>query len=341
MTVGNPAPPLDPECGGIWRTISESMFEGRGPRVDADSLEATRNFELSTREALLEGRPYSHRELQLPGPAGDLVLSVFTPDALAAPGPAVYWVHGGGMVAGSRFGASEGVDAGAAVGAVITSVEYRLAPEHPAPAPADDCYAGLLWVAEHADELGIDPARVVLGGASAGGGLAAATALRVRDHGGPALAGLMLCCPMLDDRMTSCSSDQFDDVILWTRASNEFGWRSLLGDRFGTDEVTIYEVPGRATDLAGLPPTWSTWAARTSSATRTWASPPPSGPRAATPSCTCGPAATTASSCSLRRPRCRSTPPRPAGAGSPGRWSRSPPDRRLSGCGSPATRPST
>jgi acetyl esterase/lipase len=85
--------------------------------------------------------------------------------------------------------------------------------------------------------------------------LAAATALRVRDHGGPALAGLMLCCPMLDDRMTSCSSDQFDDVILWTRASNEFGWRSLLGDRFGTDEVTIYEVPGRATDLAGLPPT--------------------------------------------------------------------------------------
>jgi acetyl esterase/lipase len=255
MTVGNPAPPLDPECGGIWRTISESMFEGRGPRVDADSLEATRNFELSTREALLEGRPYSHRELQLPGPAGDLVLSVFTPDALAAPGPAVYWVHGGGMVAGSRFGASEGVDAGAAVGAVITSVEYRLAPEHPAPAPADDCYAGLLWVAEHADELGIDPARVVLGGASAGGGLAAATALRVRDHGGPALAGLMLCCPMLDDRMTSCSSDQFDDVILWTRASNEFGWRSLLGDRFGTDEVTIYEVPGRATDLAGLPPT--------------------------------------------------------------------------------------
>jgi acetyl esterase/lipase len=79
--------------------------------------------------------------------------------------------------------------------------------------------------------------------------------LRVRGHGGPALAGLLLCCPMLDDRMTSCSSGQFDDALLWTRASNEFGWRSLLGERFGTDDVTIYDVPGRATDLSGLPPT--------------------------------------------------------------------------------------
>ena len=254
MTTANPAPPFDPECGGIWRTISEAMFEGRGPRIDADSLEAARNFELGSRETLLEGRAYDHREVELPGPAGDLVLSVFTATDLAGPAPAVYGVHGGGMVAGSRFSAAEGVDAGAAVDAVVTSIEYRLAPEHPAPAPGDDCYAGLLWVAEHADDLGIDPGRIVLGGASAGGGLAAATALRVRDQGGPALAGLMLCCPMLDDRMTSCSSDQFDDAVLWTRASNEFGWRSLLGDRFGTDGVTIYDVPGRATDLSGLPP---------------------------------------------------------------------------------------
>ena len=129
MTTVNPAPPLDPECGGIWRTISETMFEGRGPRIDADSLEAVRNFELGTREALLEGRPYSHREVSLPGPGGDLVLSVFTPDALAGPAPAVFWVHGGGMVGGSRFGAAEGVDAGAgAMGADGVPSRRRAAP---------------------------------------------------------------------------------------------------------------------------------------------------------------------------------------------------------------------
>ena len=255
MSTTHPAPPFDPECGATWRTISEAMFEGRGPRISAESLEAVRNFELSTVDALLEGRPYDHHDLQVPGPSGDLTVAVFTPQERSGTAPGVYWVHGGGMVTGTRFAAVEALEAGAAAGAVVTSVEYRLAPEHPAPAPVDDCYAGLLWVAEHAGELGIDPSRIVLGGSSAGGGLAAATALRVRDHGGPALAGLLLTCPMLDDRMTTLSSDQFDDAVLWTRASNEFGWRSLLGHRAGTHDVSIYEAPGRATDLSGLPPT--------------------------------------------------------------------------------------
>ena len=254
MAAVRPAPPFDPECGAVWRTISDTMFEGGGPRISADSLETVRNYELSTLDALLEGRPYTHREVELPGPAGDLILSVFTPDDLVGTVPGVYWIHGGGMVSGTRFGAAEAMNAGASVGAVVTSIEYRLAPEHPAPAPGDDCYAGLLWLAGHAGELGIDPTKIVLGGASAGGGLAASTALRVRDQGGPDLAGLLLCCPMLDDRMTTCSSGQFDDAILWSRASNEFGWRSLLGSRFGTEAVTIYDAPGRATDLSGLPP---------------------------------------------------------------------------------------
>jgi acetyl esterase/lipase len=255
MSTTRSAPPFDPECGAAWRTVSEAMFDGGGPRVDADSLATVRGSELWSLETLLEGRPYAHRELELPGPAGALVLSVFTPHDVPGPAPGVYWVHGGGMVAGSRFGAADALDAGATVGAVVTSIEYRLAPEHPAPAPGDDCYAGLLWVAAHAGDLGIDPARIVLGGGSAGGGLAAATALRARDQGGPSLAGLLLLCPMLDDRMATLSSGQFDDAILWTRASNEFGWRSLLGDRAGTDDVSIYEAPGRATDLSGLPPT--------------------------------------------------------------------------------------
>jgi acetyl esterase/lipase len=254
VTTSRPAPPLDPECGPVWRAISDGLFGGGGPRIDADSLEAARSFELMTRESLLALRPFTERSLQVPGPAGDVTLSVFTPEGHAGPAAGLYWVHGGGMVAGTRFGVGEALDAAAAVGAVVVSVEYRLAPEHPAPAPGDDCDAGLRWVADHADELGIDAGRIVLGGASAGGGLAAATALRVRDQGGPPLAGLLLCCPMLDDRMASVSANQFGDTILWTRASNEFGWRSLLGERAGTADVTIYEAPGRATDLSGLPP---------------------------------------------------------------------------------------
>lgn len=248
------APSLDPEAGATWRTISDAVFEGKGMRIDAQTLELARSFSLTNRETLLQGRPFVEHERQIPGPA-ELTLSVFTPEHHSDPASGIYWVHGGGMVLGNRFLASEALDAALAIGAVVVSLEYRLAPDHPAPAPGDDCYAGLLWFAKHAAELGVDPNRIVLGGTSAGGGLAAATALRVRDHGGPSLTGLLLCCPMLDDRMVSVSAKQFADDIVWSRAANEFGWHSLLGDRAGTDDVTIYEAPGRATDLAGLPPT--------------------------------------------------------------------------------------
>jgi acetyl esterase/lipase len=256
--ASRPAPPIDVEAGAIWTTVSEDLFGGGGLALDATNLERVRSMSLMNREALLDGRPYGERELQIAGPAGEMTVSVFTPERHAprAPGaPGIYWIHGGGMVLGTRYGAFEALDTGAAVDAVVASIEYRLAPEHPAPAPVDDCYAGLLWFADHAAELGVDPHRIIMGGGSAGGGLAAATALRIRDQGGPALAGLMLCCPMLDDRMVTVAANQFDDDILWSRASNEFGWRALLGDRAGTDDVTIYDAPGRATDLAGLPPT--------------------------------------------------------------------------------------
>ena len=159
------------------------------------------------------------------------------------------------MVSGDRYQCPDALLLAEAIGAVVVAIEYRLAPEHPSPAPGDDCYAGLLWFLEHTTELGVDPSAIFLGGGSAGGGLAAGTALRLRDSGGPHLAGLILSSPMLDDRMTSVSSHQFPNDIVWTRPSNEFGWRSLLGDRQGTDDVSIYEAPGRATDLSGLPPT--------------------------------------------------------------------------------------
>ena len=132
------------------------------------------------------------------------------------------------------------------------SVEYRLAPETPYPGPLDDCYAGLAWTYEHADELGIDADRIGIAGVSAGGGLAAALALLARDRGEVPLAFQLLECPMIDDRQTT-SSSQLDGLPVWSRDSNEFGWRSYLGDLYGTDDVPAYAAPARATDLVGLP----------------------------------------------------------------------------------------
>jgi acetyl esterase/lipase len=106
------------------------------------------------------------------------------------------------------------------------------------------------------DELGIDPSRLIIAGASAGGGLAAGTTLLARDRRGPALMGSLLMCPMIDDRNLTPSSHQIDGVGVWDRGSNEMGWRALLGERRGTESVSIYASPSRATDLSGLPPTF-------------------------------------------------------------------------------------
>jgi acetyl esterase/lipase len=141
-------------------------------------------------------------------------------------------------------------------GAVAATVEYRLAPEHPDPAPVEDCYAALLWFAEHAEEVGANPERILVAGASAGGGLAAGVSLLSRDRGGPQLAGQLLLCPMLDDRDDTVSARQFEGLGLWDRGSNGVGWNALLGDRRGSGHVSIYAAPARAEDLSGLPPTY-------------------------------------------------------------------------------------
>lgn len=136
--------------------------------------------------------------------------------------------------------------------AVFVSVEYRLAPEHPDPAPVEDCYASLVWAAE----LGFDPTKLVISGGSAGGGLAAGTSLLARDRGGPPLAAQVLIYPMIDDRNETVSSHQIDGTGVWDRGSNDTGWDALLGDRRKTDQVSIYAAPARATDLSNLPPTF-------------------------------------------------------------------------------------
>ncbi|TNY34726.1 hypothetical protein EIO00_22320 [Thermomonospora catenispora] len=132
----------------------------------------------------------------------------------------------------------------AELGLVAVSVEYRLAPEHPHPAQIEDCYAGLTWTAEHAGELGIDPGRIIVAGVSAGGGLAAAMALLARDRGGPALAGQMLLCPMLDDRNDTPSAHQMAGRGVWDRTANETAWNAVLGEARGGPEVSCYAARG-------------------------------------------------------------------------------------------------
>ena len=168
--------------------------------------------------------------------------------------PCVYWIHGGGYVAGSNVGDDLRFDRWCPeLGCVGVSVEYRLAPEHPYPAPLDDCYAGLAWVFANADELGIDPSRTGIGGASAGGGLAAGLALLARDQGELPVAFQLLIYPMIDDRQITPSSTWIDPI--WPPSANNFGWTSYLGSGKGGPDVPAYAAPARATDLTGLAPT--------------------------------------------------------------------------------------
>jgi acetyl esterase/lipase len=185
----------------------------------------------------------------------DLRVLILRPSRGGGPWPCVYHIHGGGLVMGDRrVGLDTMLGWMEAIDLVVVSVEYRLAPEHPHPAPVEDCYAGLDWTARNADDLGIDPARLVIAGASAGGGLAAATALLARDRGGPVLAHQILMCPMLDDRVETQSSSECDGTGSWGRASNIAAWEALLGANRGGLDVSPYAAPSRATDLRGLPP---------------------------------------------------------------------------------------
>ncbi|WP_194903920.1 alpha/beta hydrolase [Catenulispora rubra] len=249
-------PELDPESAAPWLAFPGNVLDRTPTGLSMETLSRARSYGPPGRETLLAGRQITDKDVEIPTPNGQLTLAVFTPEEQVPNAPGIYWIHGAGLVAGDRYGAGDALDLAQSPGAVVVSPEYRLAPEHPSPAQLDDCVAGLLWFADHADELGVDPTRLILAGGSAGAGLAAAAALRLRDEGGPVISGLILLSPMLDDRMTSVSSQQFTYGVPWTRMSNEFGWHSALGDRVGTDSVSIYEAPGRAQELTGLPPTF-------------------------------------------------------------------------------------
>jgi acetyl esterase/lipase len=172
------------------------------------------------------------------------------------PSGALLWIHGGGLVLGRP---EQSVDvcnrAASDVGIVVANIDYRLAPENPFPAGLDDCVDALRWLHANAEELGIDSARIAVGGDSAGGGLAAAVSQRAHDEGIP-LAFQALVYPMLDDRTVLQADHAGRGSLVWTPACNEYAWSAYLGHRPSHDELAPYAAPARREDLSGLPPAW-------------------------------------------------------------------------------------
>jgi len=233
---------LDPE---VDAAVSQIPFDEMTAEIVA-ALRAAPPVEMPLSDAV------ERRDLVAPGDP-DVHLRLHRPRGTEGPLPCVYSMHGGGYVIGSNLMEDMLFDVLCPKFEIVgISVDYRLAPETPYPGPLEDCYQGLRWTYEHADELGIDPSCIGVRGVSAGGGLAAALALLARGRGDVPLAFQLLDSPMIDDRQRTPSSQQ-DGLPVWSRGSNTFGWRSYLGDLYGRD-VPSTAAPARATDLSALPP---------------------------------------------------------------------------------------
>jgi acetyl esterase len=241
--------PLDPQL----QAMRDQRERDHVPPLYEMSLAAARTADLASIRAS-GGDPepvHEVTDLTIPGPGGELPLRLYRP-ASARPLPVLLYFFGGGWVLGT-IDTADGVSRSLAnaSGALVAVVGYRLAPEHPFPAAADDCYTALRWIAEHAAGIGADPARLAVGGDSAGGNLAAGVALRAR-AGGPALAGQLLVYPNTDQLADDESMRAADDPFLFNRHSVAWYRQHYLADP--RDAANPLASPLRAESLAGLPP---------------------------------------------------------------------------------------
>lgn len=226
----------------------------------AQDLEQMRREEPSSDPLITEDPAICIEDRVLLGPQSDIKIKIFQSAAVKTdpqiPRPGILFLHAGGRIQGNPFvGLASVIDTVKQLNAVIISPSYRLAPEFQGNSAAEDCYATLLWIEKNYKELNIDLERLMIAGVSAGGGLAASTALVARDRGGPRLRAQLLVCPMLDDRCDSLSSKQFDlDTRGYYTQFGHYAWRCVLGDLAGREEgVSYYAAAGRATDLSHLP----------------------------------------------------------------------------------------
>lgn len=203
--------------------------------------------------------PVVAEERHAPGSAGapDVRMLVYTPPGTEVKAGYLH-IHGGGYVLGAAdMSEVSNMALAEEIGAVVVSVDYRLAPGTPHPGPVEDCYAALKWLHANAAALGVDPGRIAIGGESAGGGLAAALALLARDRGEVPIIFQRLIYPMIDDRtVVTETPNRYTGEFVWTVAHNRFGWRSLLGQEPGGPDISPYAAAARAKDLEGLPPAY-------------------------------------------------------------------------------------
>jgi acetyl esterase/lipase len=248
---------IDPEL----RAVVEKLPTDRP--MDLTKIPAARVKMNKMVTTLLAGMPaiegVTGRDQLVPGFQGDpaVRVRVYRPDHQPSTLPALLWIHGGGYVMGDIEQDDRLMkQLVKRIDCVAVSVDYRLAPEHPFPAPVEDCYAGLKWLFAHAGELGVDPSRIAIGGASGGGGLAAGLALLARDRGEVKVAFQLLIYPMIDDRNVTPASHAITDSRMWNREANRLGWRAYLGRDGGGADVSPYAAASRATDLTNLPPAY-------------------------------------------------------------------------------------
>jgi acetyl esterase/lipase len=251
---------LDPELKGPIKTMLSQM-----PPTNFNNLPAARAASkkmmaaMKTQMQVIPGVITEDRSI--PGTKGspDLKVRIYRPEKQAGLLPALLWIHGGGYMLGDID--QEDVTSKQftlAGDCVVISVEYRLAPEHPYPAPLEDCYAALKWLSAHANELRVDHSHIATGGASAGGGLAAGLAILARDRAEVKVMFQLLVYPMINDCNIAPASDTLPDALFWTRESNLMGWRSYLGCEPGGGGISCYASAFRATNLEGLPPAYIT-----------------------------------------------------------------------------------
>lgn len=251
-----PPVPFDPEILPALEAMAAApaapLIRETLPREGASAM-------FPSNDEVIGARGIDWEDRVIPGPPGapDLEVTIYRPRGRDGEClPAVYNIHGGGMIVGHRsWEAARVVDIVDDLGVVGVNVEYRLAPENPYPAGVEDCYAGIVWLAENAASLGVDGDRIVVMGGSAGGGFSAAVALLARDRGGPRMAGQLLLCPMLDNTNTTIASLQYDGIGTWQRNLNLLAWSCVLGEHLAySADAPAYAAPSRASDLSGLPP---------------------------------------------------------------------------------------
>lgn len=241
--------PLDPQMKKIldqMAAANDKPFHQMAPAEARELMERRLPKGAPTPVARVEDQ-------SIPGPSGPIPIRIYTPSDHSTRGALVYF-HGGGWVVGSIAMVDDTCRRLAnAAACVVVSVDYRLAPEHKFPAGLEDCYAAATWTVENAGRLGCAPERVAVGGSSAGGTLATATAMMARDRGGPRFACQLLIYPATQRELNTPSQNQFaaDNYYILSRADMEWFWGHYLASP--SDAANPYACPARAASLAGLP----------------------------------------------------------------------------------------